>query len=41
MKERPAQKIEAAVAAPPDSEWLTSVSKRAALNDGIFTLGER
>jgi len=32
-------KIEAAVAGPPVSEWITSVSERAALNDGIFIFG--
>jgi hypothetical protein len=34
------QKMEAAVAAPPDSEWLTSDSKRAALNDSILPWGK-
>jgi hypothetical protein len=34
-------KVRVALAARPESGWLTAASKSAALNDDIFTLGER
>jgi hypothetical protein len=49
MKERPASRDRGRLwrrsaplrCGPPDSGWLTSVSKRVDLNNGIFALGER
>jgi len=35
------RRLKLTVAQPSDSGWLTSVSKKVDLKNGMFTLGER